>query len=145
MELAGRLDRLWAAIIDRLLFVVPMLIPTIIFSGMLKGQGSYGGGLVAVFTLLIAAVLGVQIWLLTTKGQTVGKKVMGLSIVKVSDMTNGGFVTNVLMRGAIGWVITAVPVLGVLYGLADPLSIFRDDRRCIHDHIAGTCVIKIPQ
>ena len=34
-----------------------------------------------------------------------------------------------------------IPILGVVVGLLNPLLIFRADRRCLHDHIAGTKVV----
>ncbi len=140
MELAGRAERLWAAIIDRLILLAVSIGIGVTFSGM------HGSTLLSLpfglCALLMIGVVGGQIWLLTTEGRTLGKKAMGLRIVTIKDMTNGGFTTNVLMRGAIGWVISAVPVAGMFYGLLDPLAIFREDRRCLHDHIAGTCVIK---
>lgn len=139
MELAGRLDRFWAAIIDRALFL-GLIVATIAFSIFRRSTSS------PVFVIACAAALlalvGVQIWLLTAHGQTIGKRIIGLRIVKVSDMTNGGFVTNVLLRTVANAAISAVPVAGSIYFLVDPAFIFRDDRRCVHDHLAGTCVIK---
>ena len=140
MELAPRLSRLWAAMIDRLVFLPIPIGAAIIFPGL--RHSGHQGAAVAVSLAALAAVLAVQVWLLTTQGQTIGKKALGLRIVKVTDMTNGGFVTNVLLRAVVNMALTAIPVLGVFYLLADALFIFRDDRRCIHDFIAGTCVIK---
>jgi uncharacterized RDD family membrane protein YckC len=48
----------------------------------------------------------------------------------------------VLLRAILGGIIGAIPYLGGIYGLVDALFIFRDDRRCVHDHIAGTRVVK---
>jgi hypothetical protein len=39
------------------------------------------------------------------------------------------------------WAIGLVPIIGPIYSIVDVLFIFRDDRRCIHDHIAGTRVV----
>ena len=39
------------------------------------------------------------------------------------------------------WVIGMVPVLGTIYQLVNVLFIFGNDRRCIHDKIAGTRVV----
>ena len=140
MEPVKRLDRLWAKLIDNFLLGVSGIVAAILIPG-LKGSSL----LIPFLGLLAAALLGFfayQVWLLTTRGQTLGKKIMGLRIVKTKDMSNGGFVTNVLLRAGVGGVISVVPIVGLIYGGADPLFIFRDDRRCLHDHIAGTCVIK---
>lgn len=140
MELAERLDRLWAALIDRGIIAAVLAVGAILMSAK-DGVGGLGVAIVFVIAAL-AVVFVVQMWLLTADGQTIGKKIIGLRIVKVADMTNGGFVTNVLLRSIVNAAISAVPVAGSIYFLADPAFIFRDDRRCVHDHIAGTCVIK---
>jgi uncharacterized RDD family membrane protein YckC len=141
MELGERLDRLWAALIDRLI-IVPVGIGAAVAIPALRNSPAQAPAVVLT-GLLVVGFVAYQLFLLTTEGQTIGKKAMGLRIVLVKDLSNGGFVTNVLLRGGVGWVISMVPVVGMAYGLGDPLCIFRDDRRCLHDHIAGTCVIKV--
>jgi uncharacterized RDD family membrane protein YckC len=51
---------------------------------------------------------------------------------------NGGFGPNVLMRVILNGILGFIP----FYSLVDVLFIFRDDRRCIHDLIAGTKVVE---
>ena len=63
---------------------------------------------------------------------------MNIRIVTHDREANGGFVTNVLLRTVLNWIIALVP----FYALVDVLFIFRNDQRCIHDLIAGTKVIK---
>ncbi len=125
-ELAGRGERLAAAIVDgiALLFV-------------LYGFPLIGTGFGFTFFMLLC-LAGIQIYLLTTSGQTIGKKLLNIRIVKYDDESDGGFVTNVLLRGVVNGVIGIVP----FYAIVDVLFIFRDDQRCIHDLIASTKVIK---
>jgi uncharacterized RDD family membrane protein YckC len=141
MELADRLTRLWAALIDRLL-----VLPLILVMGLLLpyGLARNGNGVAALVASAAVALglVGYQVWLLTTQGQTIGKRLLKIRIVLVKDLSNGGFVANVLLRGLVPWIITAVPFAGAAFAVADPGFIFREDRRCLHDHIAGTCVIK---
>ncbi|MDP3544527.1 MAG: RDD family protein [Elusimicrobiota bacterium] len=140
MELARRRDRVWAKVIDNVIFAAAGILAALLIPG-LKDSSL----LMPAMGLLGAVLLGFfayQIWLLTTQGQTLGKKIMGVRIVKTSDMSNGGFVTNVLLRALASAAVTLVPIFGALFAMADPLFIFREDRRCLHDHIAGTCVIK---
>jgi uncharacterized RDD family membrane protein YckC len=87
------------------------------------------------------AYVGVQAYLLTVDGQTIGKRITGLRVVQVASGNNGGFVTNVLMRG----VLTNVLNITGIYALVDALFIFREDRRCLHDLIAGTQVVVVRQ
>lgn len=98
---------------------------------------------VALCLALLSFLLG-QLWLLWRRGQTVGKILLGIRIVRVDTLEKGGFVTNVLLRTLLNNLIVSIPIAGLLYGLADALFIFRDDRRCLHDKIAGTCVVVAP-
>ena len=66
-----------------------------------------------------------------------GKKALGIRIVKMNTGKNCGFVPNVLLRLIVNGLIGISP----FYGLVDILFIFRSDRRCIHDLIAGTQVV----
>ncbi len=140
MELAERADRLWARVIDYLAAAVVGIGMAVAIPG-LHGSAALIPA-VSACGLLLAGLFGYQLWLLTTEGQTVGKKAMKIKIVLTKDLSNGGFVVNVLLRGVVPGVIAMVPVVGMIFAVADPLTIFRDDRRCLHDQIAGTCVIK---
>ena len=86
-------------------------------------------------------ILAIQLYLLITRGQTIGKKLLGIKIVCFEDGTNPGFVKVFLLRILVNGLIGAVPFLGMAYSLADILFIFRDDQRCIHDLLAGTKVV----
>ena len=46
------------------------------------------------------------------------------------------------MRRCLASVIDLLACYGAFFGIANPLFIFRDDRRCLHDLIAGTKVVK---
>jgi uncharacterized RDD family membrane protein YckC len=56
----------------------------------------------------------------------------------VNTAQNGGFVPHVALRA---WLVTLIGIIP-LFGLVDILFIFREDKRCIHDLIAGTRVIQ---
>jgi uncharacterized RDD family membrane protein YckC len=96
------------------------------------------GPLLIVFALL----LGVNMWWLTVRGQTVGKRLAGIRIVLANDDRPPGFVRAVVIRSFLNAVFTSVGSVGALYGIADILFILRPDRRCIHDHLAGTRVVE---
>ena len=86
------------------------------------------------------AVLIVQAVLISLSGQTIGKKIVGIRIVRL-DGSLPGFVYGFLMRSIVGYLPAAIPFLGLIYILVDWCFVFRQDRRCIHDLIAGTRVI----
>lgn len=148
LEAASRWLRLGAYLLDSIIgfvFVSPgfmILVMAGFFSTpdnpnpalLLAGFGAAGLGLLF--------LLGVQIYFLTTRGQTLGKMMLGIKIVNFDDEQNPGFVKAFLLRLFVNGLIGAVPFLGLAYTLADILFIFRDDRRCIHDLLAGTKVVK---
>jgi len=91
---------------------------------------------------LIALVL-LQAALLTIRSQSVGNLLTGTRIVRVSDGEPGGFLRAFLLRGFLARCLRQIPVVGGLFWLVDCCFIFREDRRCLHDLIAGTRVVKV--
>lgn len=155
-QLAGRGARLGASFVDGLCMLPVVLVA--LFAGVMSSSSSSGGrgadpsiqsvlglGAIAFILLFVLLYFVVQLYLLTTKGQSIGKKAMGICIVKQSTYENGGFFTNVVMRMLLPSLIGSVPIIGPFFSLTDILFIFRDDRRCIHDHIAGTIVVGVDQ
>ena len=129
MDLAPRGKRLGAALIDAVLLAIPLA---------LGGLDSMPEPLTIVLAFACLALIAAQLALLTRRGQTLGKIWLGLRIVRKDTGKNGGFVTNALLRGVLNGALSAIPA----YFLADSLFIFREDRRCLHDFIAGTVVVQ---
>jgi uncharacterized RDD family membrane protein YckC len=136
-ELASRVTRLLAHLIDNIC-LAPLLI---IFGVTIAAGGDATIGLIGI-GLLIAVFAIIQIYWLSALGQTIGKKVMKIRIAKLTTGENGGFITNVLIRIGAIFIISCVPFVGSFFALVNILFIFRDDKRCIHDLIAGTVVVK---
>jgi uncharacterized RDD family membrane protein YckC len=140
--LGGRGTRLGAVTIDGLIqgglyyalgfTIFPALIP----AGT-QGAGAFALQL-AVSLVLFAALQG---YLLMTQGQTIGKKLLGLRILR-SNGERASIARLLGLRTFIGWAITMVPLVGVFYALADCLLIFRASHKCLHDNIADTIVVK---
>lgn len=131
VELASRGSRLGAAVLDMLVLVVPLAIA-------IFGATEDSPALAVLGGLATLGVLVYQIVLLSKAGQTLGKRWLDIRIVKVDTGENGGFVTNFLLRGLVNGLLGIIPP----YGPIDTLFIFREDRRCIHDFIAGTRVVR---
>ncbi len=67
-------------------------------------------GLLAIlYPLLVITLAVVQLRFLTRDGQTVGKKVLGIRIVRIDTGQNGGFVTNVLLCTVLNWILSGIP------------------------------------
>jgi len=111
----------------------------------LAGRGSRFGaafvdGLVQ-FIVSIVILLVLQGYLLATQGQTIGKKLLGIRIVR-SDGSKVDAARVIGLRYALIWALAVIPVVGWVFGLVDALMIFRNSRKCLHDNIADTIVIK---
>jgi uncharacterized RDD family membrane protein YckC len=81
-------------------------------------------------------------YLLETHGQSIGKRLMGTRIVSAHDHTLLPLWKIYLMRHVLFDAIGILPILGNLAMLADSLFIFSQEKRCLHDYVAGTKVIK---
>lgn len=107
------------------------VIPLLMFLGIL---------LIAIGSLVMLAV---QIWLLATRSQTLGKFLMKTQVVDFETGQPADFVHCAVLRILINSLIGSIPCVGGIYSLVDIFYIFREDRRCIHDLIASTTVIDI--
>ena len=150
--LARRLIRLAAQFVDGLITlaaVVPGLILMIVGHAFeTEPFGAADLQPLAIVGVVIAgiAVLALTIYqwvLLSRDGQTLGKKALGLKVVRHDDGRNPGFGRAVALRLWVNGLIGAVPYCGSFYSLIDLLFIFGHERRCIHDYIAGTKVIEV--
>lgn len=81
-------------------------------------------------------------YLLSRYGQTIGKRLLGIAIV-TQDGRTPVFSQLIVQRYCSQWLAGFIPVLGSLLRLVDVLFIFREDRRCLHDHLAKTRVIDL--
>lgn len=136
--LANPWRRLVAVIIDTALIYISLIV----VGGLADNDNSnvpFTSTWLNVFIILFFLLIATQIVLLTIKGQTIGKLALGVKIIKIKTGENGGFVTNILLRTLLNFLLRIIP----LYGLIDILFIFNKDYRCIHDHIAGTIVIDL--
>jgi uncharacterized RDD family membrane protein YckC len=142
MELAGRGTRLAAAIIDGLIMMVLFIaLGTFMAPGMFHGEQPSFVQMLPLWSLVMAIWFGANYPLLSKRGQTIGKKVMSIRIVRVdgTDCAAGRIIgLRYLAPGLIG----QIPLLGPIFGLVDALFIFQESRRCIHDLIADTIVVR---
>lgn len=148
LTVAGRRSRLTAALLDALL-LLPVAVGGLVLHGLLQRppgetprSTSSGAILALAITLLYFGTIFIyQVVMLSRRGQTFGKRAMKIRVVKL-DGTQPGFVHAVLLRLIVNALPPAIPVVGSLYTLVDLLFIFRADRRCLHDLIAGTRVVQ---
>ena len=142
--LAGRWTRLGATLIDALLAglafgLLALVSPFNIFAPPASSSGIW---MLMVQNLVLGFILFLVIhgYLLATRGQTVGKALLKIKIVR-SDGSPASFARIVGLRYLTTSVLASIPLVGTLYGLLDVLLIFRASRRCLHDNIADTIVV----
>lgn len=142
--LASRGTRLGAALIDGLLgllVTLPVMSYLNVFE-VVQQQGGMPFGVTLKLGLYGAVMFFVlHGYLLNKSGQTIGKYILNLYIVTLSGQ-KPEFAPLILKRYLPLWLATLVPGIGNIYPTVDVLFIFRKDKRCIHDLIAGTKVIK---
>ncbi|WP_425395756.1 RDD family protein [Aeoliella sp.] len=147
--LAGRGTRLGAALIDVVIlaplgFAIGAAEAIVLISAGVDPAALQSPGLLL---NLVSQVLGfglflaVNGYLLATNGQTVGKKLLGIKIVR-TDGSRADFSRLTVRRYLPMSLLLLIPVFGIVVaGLVDPLMIFRGSRKCLHDEIADTVVV----
>jgi uncharacterized RDD family membrane protein YckC len=80
--------------------------------------------------------------MLGLRGQSIGKMLVGIHIVRAQDGSRAGFLKAVLLRWFVFSLIESIGFIGPALTLGNVLMIFRKDRRCLHDLVAETLVTK---
>lgn len=98
------------------------------------------GVLILAVNLLIFTALNFV--LLKKYGQTIGKRICNTQIVLIEEATVPGIHVTLLIREGVVYLAAIFGALGSLLRLMDVLVIFGREHRCVHDHIAGTQVVR---
>lgn len=95
---------------------------------------------------LFYALLAAQSLLLAVRGQSIGKLITRVKVVQFGTNARAGFLRAVIRRVLLPFMIimllTGVPYAVEILLLTNYLMVFRADRRCLHDIVAGTHVIR---
>ena len=148
-ELARRGVRLLAAIVDG--FAVAGLywaVSATLFRGQFElvrtGAMSVFAWIACAVLLTYACYLAINGYLLHARGQTLGKRLFDIRIVR-SDGSKASLVRLAGLRYVFSHAVGMLPLLGQLFILTDLLCIFRESRQCLHDNIADTIVVTVAQ
>ncbi|WP_395736587.1 RDD family protein [Prosthecobacter sp.] len=170
LELASRGQRLAAKLIDSVLLLAPLWIiltmffnpafieeyrklednPTELMNSIQRRSEEVrtsGNVVLPVASLVFDTAVITNLVLLSLRGQTIGKLILGIQVVRFPEGFPAGFVKAVLLRSLVFGILIFAGIvsfggLGLPLLLADALMIFRQDRRCLHDLIADTLVTK---
>jgi uncharacterized RDD family membrane protein YckC len=149
---ASRSTRLAAKLLDGLVIGIPLAPAYAWFARQFLHPGN--GSLARAWAMLagiqiwlyggLLVGLGVAIWtavLVQRNGQTIGKKLMDIKIVR-ADGSQATLTRIFWLRYLISSLLARVPGVGAVYALVDVLLIFGEARRCCHDYIADTVVVR---
>ena len=184
VELAGGWERIGAALLNNIfgtIAMIPMIVGFFVGLMNIKDNGNWNniGDMQIMlnkfnplwFLVGLAIFLAYSIWqcvLMSTTGQSLGKKLLNLKVIK-SDGSEAGFVGTVLLREVVYMVASAIAVgivSNLLFMMLTPdtskeiilnnlfsyiptlicaVMLFTSrDRRTLQDKIANTVVIKLP-
>jgi uncharacterized RDD family membrane protein YckC len=142
-ELAEPGTRLLAHLVDGIAngapFIGMMILGILVSAGSDDKETSFFLTAMGLGLLGSLAVLGYQLHLCSTLGQTLGKRMMGIKVLR-TDGSPVDLVRLILLRNVVPWFINSA--CGLFF-LVDGLFIFTDERRCLHDQIADTIVVKV--
>ena len=127
---AGFWIRLGANLLDGIIINIPLLIVAHVLFG------ADNRDLFANIMYLLYALIVPVVW----TGYTVGKKICGIRIQKVDDGSPPTFGT-MLLRQVVAGLVYAV-TLGIGLIVSAIMVGVREDKRAIHDFIAGTEVVR---
>lgn len=153
LPLAGRLRRLIATAIDAVL--VPALSFVLVMTAdVMEDAEDYANvGLMVLWVVLlaVASYLILNGYTLWRRGQTLGKLIMGIAIVPANAGTSSadGYTPAPLWKliclRALFFPLLFLSVLPwmVLLPILDQAFIFGKRRRCLHDLVSGTIVVRV--
>lgn len=156
-ELASRWARLGASIIDALVMMVtavPLIFLVIYFVIMKESQTSesllnnFQTASESILWNMVNALIGITVYVaingyfLVKSGQSIGKKALGIQIVDYHSNQLLPASKVLGMRYVLTQVLSNIPFVGSLFSLVNVLFIFGSEKRCIHDLMANSKVIK---
>jgi uncharacterized RDD family membrane protein YckC len=144
-ELATRWQRIGAVLIDALLYGVPAMLITKFLNLLVipaRGQQPSIETLASISFFCFVFFLALNYKPLKMRGQTIGKTVLGIKIIDDQNQVPNIY-RLILLRQLPLFLLHPLPMLGKLYSLFDGMLIFGRPRKCIHDLLAGTRVVRV--
>lgn len=146
--LASRRRRFLATCID---FIVlpPIALVIMLVSGLMESAEAYvwPQPVLRLFGLLVVSYFAIHGYLLARRGQTLGKRLMGLRLVSTDSGTSLEFwqlaarafaIPLVLLLAILVHFVLAMIVALLL--IADPLVVLFRPKRSLHDYLIGSVV-----
>jgi uncharacterized RDD family membrane protein YckC len=141
----GRGERLAAVILHSLLFLPGYLViflPIFLSQTPLEQDVGVSPLLMSLAFAWLAVLVIAQIVFLVKYSASIGKRALGLYIANIQTGQPANWVTTIIVRGFVNGLISSIPCIGPIYSIVDVLFIFGNERRCVHDLLAQTVVLK---
>lgn len=143
VRLASPGDRLVAHLVDNVLVMIPMLLGAIVEDlwawDVVRKPGL--GPLAVLGGAGSVVLVGYQLYRAARTGQTLGKRMRNIRVVRPDGSRVS--VGRLILRNVVPGALSRFGSVLALLGLVDGLMVFRNDRRCLHDLIAGTQVVNV--
>lgn len=140
---ASRWARLWAYLIDSIILILPYVAVFYLtdYWEIVSNTDISIAGQLLVLLLGFAQYLILNGYLLHKRGQSIGKWALGIKIVSIKTNKIIPLWKVFFFRYLPPVMVAMLPLIGIVLALVNDLFIFRKDKRCIHDHLAGTRVV----
>jgi uncharacterized RDD family membrane protein YckC len=145
LPLAGRGRRFVATLIDMVL-VPALAIFIMMVTGVLEHAEDWTSEAMPILRMVLlglASYVLLNLYLLWTRGQTVGKAAMGIAIVRAGTGERAAL-WRLIVRGLFFptlYLIVLIPYIALI-PVVDQALMFRKDRRTVHDWVSGTQVVR---
>ena len=142
--LAERATRLGAASVDGIIFIIPLSAlasPLILMNMQNVPSEPWMGWMIGAASLIILSVVATNLIFWHRYSQSIGKFILKIKIAR-TDGSRAGLRRIFFLRFLVPGLIAAIPLAGIVFSAVDSLMIFRESRKCLHDSIADTLVIK---
>ncbi|WP_035098099.1 RDD family protein [Anoxybacteroides tepidamans] len=124
---AGFWRRLAAHLLDSIIIGIPLAIISYVATGSIENN---------VITSILSVIYSIAVPIYWS-GYTIGKRIMGVRIVKVNGEKLG--FGAMLLRTIVAYIIYFI-TFGIAFIISAIMVAVRSDKRAIHDFIAGTYV-----
>ncbi|RJS20751.1 RDD family protein [Corallococcus sp. H22C18031201] len=139
-QLAERGTRFAANLIDQIVVYAPILVLGIL-GGMFEDEDSAAVPLILLGILGTLGALVFQCVRVHQSGQSIGKRMMRIKVVRL-DGSRADTARIIVLRNVIP---TLVGSFCSVLSIVDPMFIFGNDRRCLHDLMADTIVVNVDE
>ncbi len=132
--------RWFASVIDGILlsiFSVAIIIPLSVVARVSNSDSVSSLTDVIGQLLTVIVSFGYYVYMIGSRGQTLGKMAMGIKVIKKDTSQIPGF-TAAFLREVVGKILS-----GIVLGLGYLWAIWDKDKQTWHDKIAQTIVVKV--